>query len=65
MRFRNTLDRNLYFDTIIDSFNNNDFETCIRMTQQLSQQEERKLLYFIYRNIENPDLFSFILDVIF
>ena len=65
MRFRNILDRNLYFDTLIDSFKNNDFETCIRMTQQLSQQEERNLLYFIYRNIENPSLFSFILDVIF
>ena len=65
MRFRNTLDRNLYFDTLIDSYVNNDFETCIRMTQQLSQQEERNLLYFMYRNIENPGLFSYILDVIF
>lgn len=65
MRFRTKLDRNLYFDTIIDSYDMDDFETCARMTQQLSQQEERNLLYFMYRNIENPGLFSFILDVIF
>ena len=64
MNFATIDDRNHFFDTIIDNYKT-DQELSIKMIQSLKMKHERDFLYYVYKNTNNPGLFSFVLDAIY
>lgn len=67
MKFETVQQRNNYFDLIIDTFKENNFETLDRLIIQLDTKQERELLYYLHTHKEelSPGLFGYVLDLIF